>query len=664
MTDRIRTDFPRTVRESEHTWIPLSDGTRLATRIWLPEDAEADPVPALLEYLPYRKVDGTAVRDAKRQPYLAGHGYAAVRVDMRGTGESDGILEDEYTEQEQEDALEVIAWLAEQPWCSGGVGVWGISWGGFNALQIAAHRPPALKAIMTLCSSDDRYADDVHYRGGCVLALDMLHWASSMLTWMARPPDPRLSGEGWHEQWLERLEALTTWIEPWLTHQRRDSYWQQGSVCEDYAAIECPVYAVGGFVDGYTNSVPRLLEGLSAPRKGLIGPWAHAFPDDALPGPSIGFLQESVRWFDHWLKGMDTGIMDEPMFRVWMQDSVEPRPSYDVRPGRWVAEDEWPSPRLDRRAWELPLASPRSLRAVQSTGTQSGVWCAEGQAGELPGDQRPDDALSLAFDFEPLTEPLEILGMPAVNLDLAVDRPQALLAVRLCEVFQDGTSALVTRGVLNLAHRESHEEPSALEPGARYTVRVPLDVTAHSFASGSRIRVAVSPAYWPWLWPSPEEVTLTLHSGSLELPARTSRAEDEELPAFGEPEHSPPLATEERDPGPVAHTLRRDLATGLVEKVFDWDLGGSLRLVGADLETSDASHCAYSIVDGDPLSAKVEFRASSGMGRGGWSMLSEVTSSMTSDRESFQVETRLEVSENGEELFSRDWSFTIPRDHV
>jgi hypothetical protein len=652
------------VREIEHTWIPLGDGTRLAARIWLPEDAEAEPVPAVLEYLPYRKADGTAVRDAKRQPYLAGHGYAAVRVDMRGTGESDGQLEDEYTEQEQQDALEVIAWLAEQPWCSGDVGMWGISWGGFNALQIAAHRPPALKAIMTLCSSDDRYADDVHYRGGCILALDMLHWASSMLTWMARPPDPRLMGDDWHERWLERLETVTPWIEPWLTHQRRDEYWKQGSVCENYAAIECPVYAVGGFVDGYTNTVPRLLEGLSVPRKGLIGPWAHAFPDDALPGPSIGFLQEAVRWFDHWLKGIDTGLMEEPMLRVWMQDSAEPRPFYDIRPGRWVAEEEWPSARIVEQTWELPVESPRSVRAVQSTGTQSGVWCAEGQAGELAGDQRPDDALSLTFDFEPLTEPLEILGLPAVTLDLAVDRPSALVCVRLCETFPDGTSALVTRGVLNLTHRESHEKPSPLEPGTRYTVRVPLDVGAHSFAAGSRIRVAVSPAYWPWLWPSPDEVALTLHAGSLELPVRPPRSEDEHLPAFGEPEHSPPLEIEERDPGPMAHALRRDLATRLVEKVFDWDLGGSLRLVAADLETSDSSHCVYSIVEEDPLSAEVRFRASSSMGRGNWSMLSEVTSSMASDHESFRVETQLEVTENGERIFSREWSLTIPRDYV
>ena len=435
----VRTEFPRRIREIEHTWIPLADGTRLAARIWLPEDAETDAVPAILEYLPYRKNDGTVVRDAQRQPYLAGFGYAAVRVDMRGTGESDGILEDEYLPQEQEDALEVIAWLARQPWCSGRVGMWGISWGGFNALQIAARHPPALGAIMTLCSTDDRYADDVHYRGGCVLALDMVHWASSMLCWNARPPDPRLVGEGWRETWLDRLERTPFYIEPWLRHQRRDAYWKQGSVCEDFGAIECPVYAVGGFADGYTNAVPRLLAGLSAPRKGLVGPWAHAFPDDASPGPSIGFLQECVRWFDHWLKDEDTGVMDEPLLRVWMQDSVEPRPSYDVRPGRWVAEPSWPSPELETRSWQLPGEGERVIRGVQSAGSEAGAWTAEGQSADLAPDQRPDDAVSLLFDSDPLAEPLELLGFPEAVLTLASDRPDALVCVRLCDVFPDGT---------------------------------------------------------------------------------------------------------------------------------------------------------------------------------------------------------------------------------
>ncbi|MGH3030182.1 MAG: CocE/NonD family hydrolase [Gaiellaceae bacterium] len=662
----IRTEFPRRVREIEHTWIPLADGTRLAARIWVPEDAEDEPVPAILEYLPYRKNDGTVVRDAQRQPYLAGFGYATARVDIRGTGESDGILEDEYPPQEQDDALEVIAWLAGQPWCTGAVGMWGISWGGFNSLQIAARRPPALRAIMTLCSTDDRYADDVHYRGGCVLALDMVHWASSMLTWNARPPDPRLFGEGWRETWLDRLERTPPYIEAWLGHQRRDAYWKHGSVCEDFRAIECPVYAVGGFADGYTNAVPRLLAGLSVPRKGLVGPWAHAFPDDALPGPSIGFLQECVRWFDHWLKGVENGVMDEPMLRVWMQESVEPRPTYEVRPGRWVGEPSWPATEIETRPWQLPGGGERTLRGVQSAGTEAGAWTAEGQSADLAPDQRPDDAVSLVFDSEPLAQPLEILGFPGVTLALASDCPNALVAVRLCDVFPDGTSALVTRGLLNLTHRESHEQPAPLAPGRRYDVRVPLDFIAYSVPAGHRLRVAVSPTYWPWAWPSPEPVTLTVFpAGSrLDLPVRRLRPEDEELPAFEESEHSSPLEVEPVAPGREGRFLERNLATGLVEQVFDWNLGGVQRFVPIDLVSEDTSRAVYSIVEGEPLSARVRFEAATGMSRGAWRTRAEVKSTMTGDAESFHVTTALDAYEGDTRVFARTWTFRFPRDLV
>ena len=237
----VRTDFPRAVRRIDHTWIPLADGTRLAARIWLPEDAERDPVPAILEYLPYRKGDAFARRDSYHHPYFAGYGYAGVRVDLRGTGDSDGIIEDEYLPQEQEDAIDVIAWLAEQPWCSGAVGMLGISWGGFNGLQVAARRPPALKAVISMCASDDRYADDVHYVGGCVLAVDMLPWAATMLTGNALPPDQAVVGDGWRDTWLQRIENTPPFVEAWLTHQRRDAYWRQGSVCEHYEAIDVPV---------------------------------------------------------------------------------------------------------------------------------------------------------------------------------------------------------------------------------------------------------------------------------------------------------------------------------------------------------------------------------------------------------------------------------------
>lgn len=670
---RARADLPRRVREIPNVWIPLSDGCRLAARIWLPEDAEASPVPALLEAIPYRKSDWTAARDALRHPYLAGHGYAAARVDLRGSGDSDGLLLDEYLPREQDDLVEAIEWLAAQPWCSGVVGMFGISWGGFNALQVAARRPPALGAILTVCSTDDRYADDVHYAGGCVLAVDMLPWASQTLVWNAAPPEPEVVGPGWRERWLERLEGTPPYVEAWLAHQRRDAYWRHGSVCEEYAAIRCPVYAVGGWADGYTNAVPRLLEGLSCPRKGLIGPWAHAFPEEGVPGPAIGFLQESLRWWDQWLKGIDTGVMDEPMLRAWLQEPTRPGACVRSRPGRWVAEPVWPPPGRGPR--ELFLgpgsldAAPGPERALahaslQATGLDSGLWCPYGDAADLPGDQRRDDGLSLVFDSPPLRERLELLGFPEARLVLSADRPRALVAARLCDVAPDGSSALVTRGYLNLTHRESHEHPQPLDPGRRYDVSVKLDAIGHAFQPGHRIRLALSTCYWPLLWPSPEAATLTVIAGAsrLALPVRPQSAGDRELPPFGPPEGAPALDVEELSPGHASRVVTRDLATGRVELVYSYG-GGERRLPGG-IVLDDAYRETFSIVEGSPLSARVETDHTVVVGRGPDRRRIEARSVMWADAEHFFTCNEVDAHDGAERVFSRRWNASVPRDHV
>ena len=231
---------------------------------------------------------------------------------MRGSGDSEGVMLDEYLQQELEDAVSVITWLAQQPWCDGSVGMMGKSWGGFNSLQVAALQPPELKAIITVCSSDDRYADDVHYKGGCVLTTDMLGWSTTMLAWNARPPDPDVLGENWRKSWLERLEKTPLLVRQWLNHPHRDDYWKHGSIREDFSKVQCAVYAVGGWADPYSNAIPRMLSGLTCPRKALIGPWAHEYPQRALPGPQIGFVQECLRWWDYWLKNIENGIMEEP----------------------------------------------------------------------------------------------------------------------------------------------------------------------------------------------------------------------------------------------------------------------------------------------------------------------------------------------------------------
>ena len=276
------TEFPFETVEYPDMAIIMPDGCRLSARVWMPEGAENQPVPAILEYLPYRKRDGTTARDALTHPYFAGHGYACLRVDMRGNGDSEGVMEDEYAEQELQDACDVIAWIVKQPWCTGKVGMMGISWGGFNALQVAAMQPPGLDAIITLCSTDDRYADDIHYKGGCLLN-ENLGWGATMLSYSSRPPDPAIVGEKWRDMWLERLENEPFLPAVWLKHQTRDAYWKRGSVCEDFSKIKAATLAVGGWGDAYKNAVSRLVQGIQAPVKGIIGPWIHKYPHFAVP---------------------------------------------------------------------------------------------------------------------------------------------------------------------------------------------------------------------------------------------------------------------------------------------------------------------------------------------------------------------------------------------
>ena len=667
--------YPHSVREIPHTTIEMPDGCKLAARIWMPEGAEEAPVPAILEYLPYRKNDLTTERDASMQPYLAGHGYAVIRLDLRGAGDSEGLMPDEYLPQELQDGFDAIAWIADQPWCDGNVGMIGISWGGFNGLQIAAMQPPALKTIITLCSTDDRYADDVHYMGGCLLG-EQLSWASIMFGRNTLPPDPANVGAGWREMWLERLKGSGLWLKNWLEHQRRDAFWQHGSVCEDWSKIQIPVYAVSGWADGYCRSVFRLMEHLQGPKKGLVGPWAHRYPHLGEPGPAIGFLQEELRWWDHWLKGRDTGIMDEPALRLFMQDSVAPKGWYAERPGRWVAEPGWPSPHIARTGFHLTPegglshAVPADGAALRHSspadiGMRSGKWCGYATPGDAPVDQRAEDAGSLCFETAPLETPLEMAGDAQLHLRVSVDRPVAQLAARICDVDRDGRATRVSFGVFNLTHRTGHDSPEPLVPGEVYEITIPMKHVAQSFAAGHRLRLAISTSYFPMIWPAPEPVEMTLHTegSALELPLRAPRPEDDALADFAGAEAGMPPGKDQIEAPDLHFRIVEDAAAGRTEMQIG-DGGGAFRLHDNDLTVQKQGFETYTVDHDDVTSATGQVSWSYGMSRGDWSVRSQTETTLTADRDNFVIRARLRAWEGDTLVTEQTWDERIARDHV
>jgi len=672
---KYKTTFPHKVEVIENQWITMRDGVRLAARIWKPANSKTNPVPAILEYIPYRKRDRTRLRDDMNQTYFAGHGYAVIRADMRGSGDSEGVLTDEYIKQEQDDGLDILSWIAGQDWCDGNIGMIGISWGGFNGLQIAALQPPELKAIVTVCSSDDRYADDVHYMGGCLLG-DNLSWASTMFAYNSDPPDPEIAGPGWKKLWLDRLEKSGLWVYNWLQHQRRDSYWKHGSVCEDFSRVRIPVLAVSGWADGYSNTVFRLMEHLNSPRMGLVGPWSHKYPHFGVPGPAIGFLQECIRWWDRWLKNKPNGIMEEPMLKVFMQDSVPPFTHYDERPGRWIGEESWPSANIREQVFSLAprrlIDRPQKEQAAQlkiesplRTGLYAGKWCSYSSPPDLPGDQREDDGGALVFDTEPLTGDLEILGSPVAILQVSVNKPVAMAAVRLSDVLPNGDITRVTYGLLNLTHRNSHEKPEMLEPGKKYTIKIRMNHVSQRFPAGHKVRLSLSTIYWPLAWPPPEPVELTVYlsESKLLLPLRRVPKDDPKLPEFDEPETAPPGDSKQLSPGGHDWKVERDLANNRATLIVRKDSGRVL-LEEIELQYESKTREKYTIFNNDLDSVHGETLWEQEFSRGNWHTKTITKTVLTSDKEFFYINADLDAFEGEKRIFCHSWSRKIRRDLV
>ncbi|MBP0615903.1 CocE/NonD family hydrolase [Jiella mangrovi] len=638
--------------------IPLSDGTRLTARLWLPELQPGRTAPVVMEWIPYRQSDLTAIWDSMMHGYFAENGIAAIRVDLRGSGNSEGLLRDEYLRQEQDDALEVIAWLAGQDWCNGNVGMIGISWGGFAGLQIAARRPPALKAIVTCCSTDDRYSDDVHFMGGGLL-IDGIQWGAGLFSQLGRPADPAHVGDRWREIWQNRLDHLEPPLAGWLAHMERDEFWKHGSICENYADIECAVYAATGWTDGYSDPVLRLMENLSCPRKGLIGPWTHIYPNWGIPGPKIGFLDECLRWWKHWLCGEDTGIMDEPRLRLWMGEDLVPHPRRPEIGGGFVAVSGWPAegePAVfhvaDGRLTSAAAAETDPIRidTPQTLGALGGEWCpldGGGDGPEFQSDGRMDDALSVCFDTERLARPLEAFGIPRLRLDLAMDGDKATVIVRLNEIHESGRSARVTFAIRRITR------PEGIAAGERFSAEIPLKGVAYRFGEGRRMRVAISTSYWPMVWPELKAGAVTLYpdATSLLLPSRPDDAVEENAP-FGPPVSAAPIASETIEAGAIRRTVTIEAETG---RTTVEQKGGPKLWRQEGLTLGDVTNHGYTILPDDPTSARAYFESIQRFERPGWAVRLEALTEVSVIEGRLHLKSSYDAFENDKPVFSKTW---------
>lgn len=647
----------------EKAWIPMKDGVRLAASLFMPTGGSAgERFPALLEYLPYRKDDGTIERDYPLHTYFAHRGYVTARVDIRGTGASEGETpEREYSQREQEDGEQVIRWLAQQPWSNGSVGMFGISWGGFNSIQMAMRRPPALKAIIAVCATEDLYNEDVHYIDG-MMHVDEFEVAMDLDQTLSRAPDFPVD-----EKTLIARFDKEPWSLGYMRHQRENDFWHEPVRGLD--AIQIPVFMIGGMLDGYRDSIPRMLEHMKVPMKAIIGPWNHTFPDDAAPGPEIEWRREAVRWWDQWLKGRDTGIMQEPRIAVYMQHWHPPDLNLPTIPGDWRNEEGWPPREAIPQTLYLNSghtlegsvreSSVDLLRYVPSTGVEAGFWW-----GDLTADQGPADAFSLVYDSAPLSEDQAILGRPDADLRVSSSAPLADWFARLSDVAPDGTVTLVTGAGVNGTQRDSQNNPTDLEPGHIYSLKIKLHLTSWVFPKGHRIRLAVSNSWWPTVWSTPYPMTTSLCLGGadgsrLTLPVVSLQASSQ--PSFRKPEPSDHLSDvhSEGYPWPGEYSVTRDevrQATHVVWRGSDnarYPWGKQTHHEQLTYDVEDA-HPEVNVVRGD---SDTTFQLK------GRTLLYRGHLEMRSDQKVFYYTYHRELVQNGHLIRERTWQEAIPRDH-
>ena len=529
--------LPSEIRLQKNLLIQMSDGVNLAADLFLPEGD--GPFPTLVSYYPYHKDDliGSMLDFPCR--YFAGHGYAHLLVDLRGLGSSEGIAWEAIDPRENKDGAEVVEWAASQPWCDGNVGMWGISYGGVTALQAASEQPPHLKAIVPIYASVDVYSDLI-YPGGCLNCLSAFGtWGSFMTAMNLMPPGYQDPEGRWYRVWKERLEKGQPHIFPWQDHRSHDEYWQSRIIPVD--KIKAATFVIGGWRDIFPKTAPGLYEKLAAPKKLVMGPWTHIAPDVA-PVEPWDYLYQMVRWWDYWLKGQKNGVMDEPPVTLFVQGA-------DI----WKYEDEWPPARTD--AQTLSLSAERSLsenslqeegndtyKCVATMGAMAGLWDIISLGIGQPLEQGPDDLRSLTYTGGPLPEDIEITGSPEALLHVAVESGEEVnLVAKLTHVGPDGSSSLITTGWLKGSHHSSHEQPEPLEPGRIYAFRIPLWATSYLVPKGHRLRLSVSCADFPRIWPTPTNPQIHLFWGGdkpshLKIPVVPPPDEDASGPDMRRPD--------------------------------------------------------------------------------------------------------------------------------
>ncbi len=655
--------------EMQEAWIPLPDGVRLAADLFVPTGGEAgERFPVLLEYLPYRKTESRA-RNHALYSYFVKRGYVVARVDIRGTGNSEGkLVEYEYTDQEQEDGLAVIDWLARQLFSTGKVGMFGISWGGFNSIHLAMRNPPALGAIIAVDAADDLYQDDVHFIDG-ILHVDS--WEMSQDLDNARPGAPDYAID---EAYFRDRFDTRPWMLTYKRQQRDGPFWDRTALVRRYESIRVPTFVIGGWYDGYRDSVPHMLEHLEAPTKAIVGPWSHAFPHDANPLPRIEWRREAVRWFDHWLKGRDTGILDEPRFAVYVRRWHPPGPVLERVDGEWRWEEGWPIARIRTHALfpqpdhglgqMAPQGTTHRLRNTATTGVEAGgpvMWW-----GDAAHDQRPTDAMSLVYDSAPLEEDLEILGFPRAQLEVSADAPLADWFARLSDVAPDGAVTLVTGAGMNGAHRESARQPSPLVPGRQFPLPIEMHFTSWVFPKGHRIRLSVGNAQWPMFWPTPYPVTTTLALGEatrLLLPVVPSGPWPK--PDFHPPEADPELpGFESLDAGNVSgygeiSSIDRNPQTRTA-KVTARNTSLTRLPWGVERFEETITHEAS---DDHPAATSVRGEHRMTVELADRTLVWESELWFRSDRESFHYDYTRRLLRDGDLVREKSWQDVIPRDH-